>query len=543
MLSYHVVSKACGWLLLQLARFARRTWAAAVIVAVIPVVIQLVASFHWGFPYPSHTDEFVYLLEADTLAHGNLANPQHPLWRHFEAINELARPSYTGKYPLGSPAFLALGQVFLGGPFWGVLLGMALASAATLWAVRIWTRPAWSLLAGVTVALAFGGSHYWVRSYFGGEVVFLGSMLLIGSYRRLTHSGRTLAAVWFGIGCMLLIFTRPYEGGLLILAALIGITWSWRQALNWNWRLSRTLPVLAIFGLLTLVLLAVTNKAATGNVFRMAYMEHMRQYDRAPLLWTLKPDLGPKTGIPAVRAVHDTWSLDSYHAIADIPWFLRIRQRVGEVRRDVPWSNTASFVSTALALPGLLAGAGFLIFAMAIAFAGLFIETWYLPHYGAPFMALLLVSQFYSLFLIARWKIGRVRAGRFAAVLLVIFVLSGPLLNNAYFLMGKGLPRTGTVYNMLYPEFVMKANIARRLEAIGGAHVVIVHRTEDRQRSLQEWVYNSASIDRQPVIWAQDLGTEGNQDLFQYYKGRQFWLMEPDLAAPGTLPELRKLTP
>jgi hypothetical protein len=89
----------------------------------------------------------------------------------------------------------------------------------------------------------------------------------------------------------------------------------------------------------------------------------------------------------------------------------------------------------------------------------------------------------------------------------------------------------------------MKANIARQLKAIGGAHVVIVRRTEHKARSLQEWAYNSANIDLQPVIWAQDLGTEGNKDLFQYYKGRQFWLMEPDLAAPGTLPQLRKLTP
>jgi hypothetical protein len=180
---------------------------------------------------------------------------------------------------------------------------------------------------------------------------------------------------------------------------------------------------------------------------------------------------------------------------------------------------------------------------MAVTFAGLFIETWYIPHYGAPFMALLLVGQFYSLFLIARWKIGRVRAGRIAAVLLAIVVLGGPVRNNAYFLMGKGPPRTGTIYNHLSPEFGMKANIERQLKAIDGAHLVIVHRTEGWPRSSYEWVYNSANIDAQPVIWAQDLGTEGNKDLFQYYKGRQFWLIEPDLAAPGTVPPIRRLMP
>jgi hypothetical protein len=47
-----------------------------------------------------------------------------------------------------------------------------------------------------------------------------------------------------------------------------------------------------------------------------------------------------------------------------------------------------------------------------------------------------------------------------------------------------------------------------------------------------EWVYNSANIDGSKVVWARDMGAPQNQELLEYFKERNVWLVEPDKSPP-----------
>jgi len=74
----------------------------------------------------------VILLAAQTFSVGRLTNPQHPLWRHFQAVHVLDSSTYMAKYPPAQGLALALGRLALGDPWWGVWLPFACGAAALL---------------------------------------------------------------------------------------------------------------------------------------------------------------------------------------------------------------------------------------------------------------------------------------------------------------------------------------------------------------------------------------------------------------------------
>ena len=77
--------------------------------------------------------------------------------------------------------------------------------------------------------------------------------------------------------------------------------------------------------------------------------------------------------------------------------------------------------------------------------------------------------------------------------------------------------------------------ILRKLEQMPGQQLVLVrygpHHDVDR-----EWVYNDADIGHSKVVWAHDMGEQGNQDLLAYFSGCQVWRIDGD--DPMTEPRL-----
>src|SRR5579863_10438262 len=138
----------------------------------------------WPFPRPSIYDEFSYLLQADTFAHGRLTNHPHPLWQFFESIYILQQPTYNSKYPPGQALFMALGQWVMGHPWFGVWLSCAVLVAALWWALAGWLPARWALL-GTLIALDLCTFSYWMNSYWGGAVAAIGGAVIVGAYPKL----------------------------------------------------------------------------------------------------------------------------------------------------------------------------------------------------------------------------------------------------------------------------------------------------------------------------------------------------------------------
>ena len=64
-----------------------------------------------------------------------------------------------------------------------------------------------------------------------------------------------------------------------------------------------------------------------------------------------------------------------------------------------------------------------------------------------------------------------------------------------------------------------------------GRQLVIV-RYSDSHDVHDDWVYNSADIDRSAVVWAREMEHTENRELLQYFSDRHVWLLEPDASPP-----------
>ena len=514
-------------------RLARRQSLSVMTVGALAAMLRLLILPLLPVPQPFAMGDFSYLLASQTFASGHFANPGHPMWAHLESFHVTLWPSYMSMYFPGQGALMAVGSVVAGHPWYGVLASCALMCSAICWMLQGWLPPGWALLGGMLAVLRIGLFSYWIDSYYGGALPALAGALVLGSLPRIRQSFRTREFFWLALGMALLASTRPYEGLLICIPTLLVVAWHFGKSTHPPPLLlmQRIAPSAALL-IATVGLLGFYNYRVFGKALTTPYKLDRDMYASAPhfVFQAARPQ----------RTYRHKEMRDFYTGL-ELSWYEEMQTPQGFLKKTVRKLASAMtfYLGTILVIPLIMLPKAlgdrrvrFLVVTAAVVTVGLVAETWFLPHYLAPFTAGIYVVLLQCMrHMRASWRRGTpgglfiVRAIPVACmVLATLRVCAGPL---QIALPGGKLP---TAYGSA-PLGLARARVEKELESVPGKQLAIV-RYAPGHDVYEEWVYNRASIDTSKVVWARDMDARSNEELLRYYKDRNVWLVEADCKPP-----------
>lgn len=512
-----------------LARLAARPALSLAVVAGVALIGRLLLLPLLPIRAPQVTDEFSYLLQADTFASGRLANPTHPMWRHLETIHVMHQPAYASMHQPLQGLFLAAGKVVAGHPWAGVWASVGLMCAAVCWALRGWFPPRWALLGGLLVALRLGLFSYWMNSYWGGAPAAIGGALVLGALGRLRFRASVRHSLLMGLGMAVLALSRPYEGFVVCLPVAV-----WLVA-----KRPRALVPVGLVAALGVGFLGYYFYRLTGSPLRPPELVQREPYAVAGVFFWESPRPEPAYRHKPLRDFYAGWELKSFTEVGTLRGFL--------------WNRTRNLISfwllylgPVLTLPLIFLGrvvgdrrVRLLVMVGAVALVGLNLNVWFYAHYAAPVTALVFALVIQSLRHLRAWR-RRTGAGVFLAravpAICVVMIAVRLLATPVKLIFPPDWPMT---WYWNSPGNVKRARVLDQLTQTEGLHLVMVRYSDKHEAVMNEWVYNQADIDRAKVVWAREMDGASNRELLRYFSNRRVWLVEPDRDPPVPKPVLR----
>jgi len=518
-------------------RLAAHTGWSMLVLALLPVALRLAMLAQSPVPTPGGSDDFAYLLSADTLQHFRLANPPHAMHQFFETIFVLQKPTYSSIFPIGQGLVLALGWVIFGTPWAGVVLSVAALCALCYWMLRAWTTPGWALVGGVLAAIEFGPLRYWMNTYWGGAVSAAAGCLVFGSLPRLRDSRRVRDAVWLGLGIGLEILTRPFESVLVLGAVLLFFAPAVRGVEEWR-RIARLVGVTALAGAPALGLTLLQNRAVTGQWTTFPYVLSRHQYG-VPATFTTQPNPVPHQALSASQKL-DYEAQAAVHGPRTDTLAAYWKRAAGRVRFYRFFFLPALYLVLPFFLPSLRqwrfawVAATLLILALGTNF-----YPYFYPHYIAAATCLFVLVSVAGLERLSRIRVRGLGAGQEAATLVVLLCAAQFLFWYGFHLFAD---RNASLTMLSYESWDYvnhddpQGRIAVRDELARSAGRQLVFVRYWPQHLFGEWIHNAADIDGARVVWALDRGDAANEALLHYYPHRTVWLLEPDARPPRLSP-------
>lgn len=526
-------------------RLAERKRVAVVVVGCSMLLLRFALLPWFPAPLPFTTDDFSFLLAADTFAHGRLANPAPAMWTHLESIHITMLPTYMSMYFPGPGLLIAAGKVLFGHPWAGILITGALMCAALCWMLQGWLPSRWALLGGMIVVIRIGLFSYWVNTYTGGATLSVtGGALVLGALPRLIKTGRFRYAMLLSIGVALLAITRPYEGVLVCLPVAVRLGY---------WILfgkqRPPLLVLARRAVLPVALLAAVlawmgyyNYRAFGKATTLPYTVSRATYAVVPYYVWQPPHHAPNYRHAEMRR---------FYVETEMIEFEPLRSLKGFLFRKI---NTATLFFAGFALLPLFATAKralldgrmrFLAWCVPFWIVGLGIGVFLIPHYMAPFTAAVYAIGLQAMRHLRQFRFEGRQVGRTLTRLIFAVCIAMAGLRVAAVPLGIGFsawPIGAWLCSWVGPgRFgAAREQVVEKLKRIPGKHLVLV-RYSPSHEPADEWVYNDADVDGSKIIWAREMDPNNDDQLLQYYRDRTVWLVQPDVAQRRLIPYPRTL--
>lgn len=505
---------------------SNRPRACAIGIFLLPIVMRLLLLPRHPVPTPNIYDEFSQLLVADTLLHGRLANPPHPLPQFFETFFVLQRPTYSSMYPLGQGLILAIGRLISGVPWTGVLLATGAFCSACYWMLRGWLTPGWALLGGLLAVAEFGPLCQWMNSYWGGgSLAAAAGCMVFGALPRIRDYARPRDCLLLGIGFGIHVLTRQFESIFLLLAVLLFLLLYTRSLL------------LRVAGYSSLALIPVAfiillqNHAVTQTWFTLPEALHRYQYG-VPITLTIEPLPNPHVPLtPQQEMDFKAESLRHGLGTDTVSTFLqRLQYRVRYYR----FFFLPPLYIALIAFCGVLRRPPFWWIAATLALfaVGTNLFPYLLLHYWAGVAGLFILASVLGLRRLSTLRIRGQSVGLPVAQVLTVLCFAEFLGWFSFHLFERP-----ELYPLLRYETWDSINHegepAKRLavqEQLGGipGKLLVFVRYSPRHIYQEEWVWNQADIDSARIVYARDLGQDENQKLIQYYPKRRVLVLEPD---------------
>jgi hypothetical protein len=522
-------------------QLARRKSLSVALVGVAAFVLRIAVLPFCPIPFPFLTDDFSFLLAADTFASGRLTNPTPAMWVNLESIHVTMKPTYMSMYFPAQGLVLAAGKVLTGHPWCGILVMTALMCAAICWMLQAWLPPSWALLGGLLAVLRLGLFSYWINTYSGaGSIVALGGALVLGALPRFIKHARFRDALLTATGVALLGICRPYDGLLLCLPVAVYLG-------RWIFR-GKNRPSPALLLRRTALPLALIMAAGAwmayydyrvfGDPLTLPYSVNRAQYALAPyFIWQSKrPE--PNYQHNVIRDFYYQDELNNFNAIHSLSGF--IPETLLKVARAFLFYAGISLLIPLIMVRRVLLDRRlrFLILCLPVLIAGQLIEVFLLPHYLAAYTAVFYAIGLQAMRHLRLWKPGGHAVGltlqRSVVTICVLMAALRVVAEPLHF----ALPRWPTTEAAEWFGFssfsgTERASTEAALRQMPGKQLAIVRYAPNHNPQV-EWVYNAADLDNAKIIWAWEMDDTANQNLIHYYKDRAVWLVEPD-ATPAKL--------